>query len=455
MRSCPLTNRRGAGTKVAYKVPPSPANKASATIPSKKLYPYPTLLISLDLKHQRHGGGRRVHLDRERIRQDPSIKGAVDRALFQLGEVEEEVQNHITQNLTEKGEELRSGLSAIEKKIDDRMNELKKQFKMSQYTALEPVNTSHAATIQTGIYYIVLEKVYYGGYSQPQICRSPTPTYQKVSTSELLNILDVPFDTTNNDLGYILRQSNSFEADILGHGRWLMTLGSFKNWLGGSRSDVLLVDGHFDQAKIGKTSPMSVFCATFIASIVKLQSTIVLHFFCGQHVTFDDSLRGPHGLLRSLICQLLLYPNTPESNLEMLAGDESQAGPTFKVLMTSANRSTEIVHEIPLHQRVSLRVGNVHSGPVSEQAFFAEVLKAKASIEASAPALQGLPWIESNIQPAQAAWDMSRLRIEGAPAAPETLPWATPQQVQTLIDAEKLPSPAPQWATMTPPPQSM
>jgi hypothetical protein len=130
--------------------------------------------------------------------------------------------------------------------------------------------------------------------------------------------------------------------------------------------------------------------------------------------------------------------------LQSIAGDESQAGPTFKVLMTSANRSTEIVHEIPLHQRVSLRAGNVHSGLVSEQAFFAEVLKAKASIEASAPALQGLPWIESNIQPAQAAWDMSRLRIEGAPAAPETLPWATPQQVQTLIDAEKLPSPAPQ-----------
>ncbi|KAF8852565.1 hypothetical protein BDZ45DRAFT_678257, partial [Acephala macrosclerotiorum] len=430
----------------------------------------------------------------------------------QLGEVQEEVKNHITRNLNEKGEEIQAGFSAIERRMDD----LKRQFEMSQNATLEIVNANHAATIQTGIYYIVLENVHYAGYSQPQVYRSPAPTYRKVSTSELLSLLDVPFDAASNDLGYTLRQSNNFKTDILAHGRWLMTLGAFKSWLGGGRSDVLLVDGHFDQAKMGKTSPMSVFCATFIASIVKLQSTVVLHFFCGQHVTFDDPLRGPHGLLRSLICQLLLYPNTPEPSLEMLgqqelyndlrgheldalrhlfhqlvhqlprgtlvfciidgfsefetrmnnstedlrsvvhtlqsiAGNDNQAGPIFKVLMTSANRSTEIVHEIPEYQCVSLRARNVHNGPLSEQAFFAEISRAKASIEAAAPRLQGLPWIENNMQPTYTAWDMSRPRIEGAPAAPKPLPWATPQRVQTLVDAERFPSLAPQWATTTPP----
>ncbi|KAE8442708.1 hypothetical protein EG329_002899 [Mollisiaceae sp. DMI_Dod_QoI] len=426
-----------------------------------------------------------------------------------------DVKDHITRNVNEKGEEIKGGLTAIESKVD----ELKRQFEMSQNAALGTANAHHATTIQTGIYYIVLEKVYYGGYSQPQIYRSPTPTYQKISTSELLGILDVPYDATNTDLGYILRQSNSFKTDTLGHGRWLMTTRSFKNWLGGGGSDILLVDGHCDQSKMGKTSPLSVFCATFIANVVKLQSTMVLHFFCGQHVTFDDPLRGPHGLLRSMIYQLLLYPNTHEPNLEMLsqqklyddlrgheldalrhlfqqlvqqiprdtlvfciidglseyetrmnnstedlrlvvdglqsiARDQNRTGPTFKVLMTSANKSIEIWKQIPPQERVSLRAGNVYSGPISEQAFFDDISRAKASIETAGPPLQGLPWIESNFQPAQASLDMSRLRIEGAPTS-EPLPWATPQRVQTLIDSESFNSPVPrQWAPAQPPPES-
>ncbi|CZR65247.1 uncharacterized protein PAC_15147 [Phialocephala subalpina] len=387
------------------------------------------------------------------------------------------------------------------------MDETKRQFAMFQNTAIENVSTNYATTIQTR-------------YQQPQIYHSPTPTYQKVSTSELLSILDVPIGAANEDLGYVLRQSNSFKTDTLGHGRWLMTTGSFNNWLAGGKSNILLVDGHSDQAKIGKISPMSVFCATFVASVVKLRSTIVLHFFCGQHATFEDPLRGPDGLLRSLICQLLLYPNTAEPNLGMLSQqelcndlrghkldalrhlfqqllqqiptgtlvfciidglseyetrmnnstedlrsfvdglqsivrDQNQAGPTFKVLMANANKSTEIVKQIPLQERVSLRAGNVHSGPISEQDFFAEVLKAKASIEAAGSQLQGLPWTDNNIQPAQETWDMSRLRMEGASAIPEPLPWATPQRVQTLVGSERFPSPVPQqWAAAQPPPES-
>lgn len=85
----------------------------------------------------------------------------------QLGEVEEEVKHHITRKLNEKGEEIKGGLSAIERKMD----ELKRQFEMSQNAALETVNTNHATTIQTGIYYIVLEKVYYGGESTGKLIR--------------------------------------------------------------------------------------------------------------------------------------------------------------------------------------------------------------------------------------------------------------------------------------------
>jgi len=77
----------------------------------------------------------------------------------------EGVKTHITQNLNEKGEEIKDGLAAIEKKMD----EMKKAFKNSQDAALETVNANHATTIQTGIYYIVLEKIYYQGKSEQHI----------------------------------------------------------------------------------------------------------------------------------------------------------------------------------------------------------------------------------------------------------------------------------------------
>lgn len=73
-----------------------------------------------------------------------------------------DVKDHVTRNINDKGEQLQT---AIEKKIDDRLDELKKQFEMSQNMVVETVNTNHATTIQTGIYYIVLEKVYYQGES--------------------------------------------------------------------------------------------------------------------------------------------------------------------------------------------------------------------------------------------------------------------------------------------------
>jgi hypothetical protein len=90
---------------------------------------------------------------------------------------------------------------------------------------------------------------------------------------------------------------------------------NFKRWFNSQRS-ALLVNGSFDSGAWNKISPLSVFCATFATSLVGMERGIVLHFFCGQHLTPDDDLRGPRGLIRSLIAQLLLYPSTfyPNAN---------------------------------------------------------------------------------------------------------------------------------------------
>jgi hypothetical protein len=256
--------------------------------------------------------------------------------------------------------------------------------------------------------------------------------------------LKVPHLTATQDLDHVLKQGNSFEIQALGQGRWLMATESFKNWLAGRQSDLLLVDGHCDQAKTGKTSPMSVFCASLVASLVTLRSGLLLHFFCGQHVAPHDPLKGPHGLMRSLITQLLLYPETREPNLDFIDSQRiyddlvqhrlsalcyvfqqlvrqfpegtivyciidgiseyerrlegskdnlcfvveelqrivfnQSLGQTFKLLMTSANKSTEVIHQVAGEQHVSLRAGNVHGRPMTEQSFLTDVRRARTPV---------------------------------------------------------------------------
>lgn len=61
-------------------------------------------------------------------------------------------------------------------------------------------------------------------------------------------------------------------------------------------------------------APLSHVCATFIQILNNSGSAeedsnttkTTLFFFCGQHVTENDSLQGPQGLMRSLLAQLIL-----------------------------------------------------------------------------------------------------------------------------------------------------
>jgi hypothetical protein len=47
-------------------------------------------------------------------------------------------------------------------------------------------------------------------------------------------------------------------------------------------------------------------------------STVALHFFCSQHVASIDDLKGPRGLIRSLLAQLVLtiLRNQPDNLLD-------------------------------------------------------------------------------------------------------------------------------------------
>jgi len=140
-----------------------------------------------------------------------------------------------------------------------------------------------------------------------------------MTTEELLWMLGVDLAYLIRETEHILRQSNSLRPKGLGKARWLLTTAQFKNWLSQPLSGILLVDGHCKDDGIGKISPLSVLCASLATTLAQTGSSMILHFFCSSHTRVEQNLiGGPSGLVRSLITQLLLYPDSPDVELDPL-----------------------------------------------------------------------------------------------------------------------------------------
>jgi hypothetical protein len=108
----------------------------------------------------------------------------------------------------------------------------------------------------------------------------------------------------------LLRLTHAMQPEGLEKVRGLISMEQFRNWMGLPFPNVLLVDGHCRDQGQGRTSPLSIFCASMAAMLSQNDSNVVLHFFCGHHSNPQhDAVSGPAGLLRSLIAQLILYPN--------------------------------------------------------------------------------------------------------------------------------------------------
>lgn len=133
------------------------------------------------------------------------------------------------------------------------------------------------------------------------------------------------------DLGLVLRKHHEFSEKALAQANYLITTPSFRTWLLGVESGMLLVDGHCGDQSMGRIGPTSVFCAGLIdtlsdsavstsaPSFLPTRSSIVLYFFAGQHTNNAHGLTGPYGMIRSLADQLLLqWPDEDTSQLRFL-----------------------------------------------------------------------------------------------------------------------------------------
>lgn len=119
-----------------------------------------------------------------------------------------------------------------------------------------------------------------------------------------------------DDLYTSIRRYDAFSDKAIAQAAYLSETRQFRQWLQGLGSDFLLVDGHCENHTTRRTSPLSLFLASLIQSLLdrigqqqsssQSSSDVVLYFFCGQHMEDDGPLAGPQGLIRSLTTQLIL-----------------------------------------------------------------------------------------------------------------------------------------------------
>jgi hypothetical protein len=94
---------------------------------------------------------------------------------------------------------------------------------------------------------------------------------------------------------------------------------SLRNWLVSTTSSTLLINGSCPSTRA--RSPITFFCARLIDSLSSKdnENFLVLHFFCGQHISsVTDPNATPLGMMNSLLAQLLLlYPDFEISHQDL------------------------------------------------------------------------------------------------------------------------------------------
>ncbi|RYP44531.1 hypothetical protein DL768_009026 [Monosporascus sp. mg162] len=119
--------------------------------------------------------------------------------------------------------------------------------------------------------------------------------------------LECMFQHPNEDLERTLVQRGRFNMATQGQVQSLLRHNRFLQWMNRRHPDMILVEANVRTAGLEKLSAISVFCATFVTSMISVHPDgVVAHFFCGLHTVPQDPWYGPNGLVRSIAMQVLM-----------------------------------------------------------------------------------------------------------------------------------------------------
>ncbi|KAF8249984.1 hypothetical protein K440DRAFT_659956 [Wilcoxina mikolae CBS 423.85] len=133
--------------------------------------------------------------------------------------------------------------------------------------------------------------------------RTPSPAPKPyIAQSELVEILHKSSDTATKDRHHCAHFGRAMKMAVQDRAAWLMKSEKLKEWLTSRYSEVRLVHGNYESAKI---SPVSYLCSMLVESLEHLNPTRVIYFFCGRHTEPKDPLSDAYGMVKSLLVQLL------------------------------------------------------------------------------------------------------------------------------------------------------
>ena len=126
-----------------------------------------------------------------------------------------------------------------------------------------------------------------------------------LTPDDLLDILDIGADSSAYDLRRADRVGSSLDLSAMHFAKGIVESQRFKGWQSEDMSATLFVEGGLSLAAYGRNTPMTLLSSTVVKSLDDEGPSVAIHFFCGLHTSSTDSLKGPSGMIRSLIGQIL------------------------------------------------------------------------------------------------------------------------------------------------------
>lgn len=144
-----------------------------------------------------------------------------------------------------------------------------------------------------------------------------TSSIAHATPTRLLSLLNVYHLTHIDDQSYIIRQGRASDQQSLARAASMVKRTEFQRWLNEPHSAVILVEACGSRLEAGRVPAISHVCAVLeqalrthgnhaVDEFQHCDGSTTLLFFCGRHMERDDPLRGPQGLMRSLLAQLIM-----------------------------------------------------------------------------------------------------------------------------------------------------
>ncbi|KAL9616245.1 MAG: hypothetical protein Q9160_008871 [Pyrenula sp. 1 TL-2023] len=126
-----------------------------------------------------------------------------------------------------------------------------------------------------------------------------------LTSDDLLDLLGVSADSPIQDLRRVnrLRKSSELSASHIAKG--VCESPKFREWQSKDVSSILFIEGSSPSIIRTRSSSVSHISTSVIEHFQDREPAVAIHFLCGFHTSLNDRESGPHGMMRSLICQLL------------------------------------------------------------------------------------------------------------------------------------------------------